>query len=104
MRVVNAFQRSACECLSAINQHGQRLSLPSNEKPSVGIQVALQKIEPSVAGLDLEVICSRPFWQAVDLVPPIDNLSNLDPIPLEAEPPRRFLGLVTGVTFNFNEK
>ena len=64
----------------------------------------LQKIEPSVNGLDLEVICSRPFWQAFDLVPPVDDLFDLDPILLEAEPPRRFIGPVTGVAFNLNEK
>jgi hypothetical protein len=64
----------------------------------------LQKIVLPVVGLDLEVICSRPFWQALDLVPPVDDLFDLDPISREAEPPRRFIGLVTGVAFNFNEK
>ena len=64
----------------------------------------LQKIEPSVASPDLEVICSRPFWQAFDLVPPVDDLFDLDPILLEAEPSRRFIGLVTRVAFNFDEK
>jgi hypothetical protein len=64
----------------------------------------LQKIEPSVAGLELEVICSRPLWQAFDLLPPVDDLFDLDPIPLETEPPRRFIRLVTGVAFNSYEK
>ena len=57
----------------------------------------LGKIVPPVAGLDLEVIGLRPFWQALDLVPPVDDLLDLDPISREAEPPRRFIGLVTGV-------
>jgi hypothetical protein len=38
------------------------------------------------------------------LVPPVDDLFDLDPIRLEAEPPRRFIGLVTGVAFNFDKK
>ena len=77
--------------------------LPSSDKkPLTGIQVMLQKIEPSVAGLDLEVICSRPFCRAFDFVPPLDDLFDFDPIPLETEPPRRFIGLVTGVAFNFD--
>jgi hypothetical protein len=63
----------------------------------------LQKIEPSLAGLDFEVICSPPFGRRFNLVPPVDDLFDLDPIPLEAEPPRRFIGLVTGVAFNFDE-
>ena len=75
-----------------------------DEKPSTGIQVMLQKIEPSVAGLDLKVICSRPFWKAFDLVPPADDLFDFNPILLEAEPPQCFVGLVAGVAFNFDEK
>jgi hypothetical protein len=82
----------------------QNLLPPADKKPLTGIQVMLQKIEPSVAGLDLEVICSRPLWQTFDLMPPVDDLFDLDPILLEAEPPRRFIGLVTGVAFSFNEK
>jgi len=64
----------------------------------------LQKIKPPVAGLDLEVICSRPLWQAFYLLPPVDDLFDLDPSPLETEPPRRFIRLVTGVAFNCYEK
>jgi len=79
------------------------LLAPSDEKPLTGIQVMLQKIKSSVAGLHFEVICSRPFWQAFDLLPSVDDLFDLDPILLKAEPPRRFIGLVTGVAFNFDE-
>ena len=38
------------------------------------------------------------------MLPPVNYLFDLNPIVLEAEPPRRFIGLVTGVALNFDEK
>ena len=56
----------------------------------------------SVVAADFEVVGAGPFGFGFDLVPAIDDVGHLDALVIPDEPPRHFVGPVTGVTFDLD--